>query len=110
MSLDQVINVLAAVTLFEMMAAIGTGVCVADVVRVAGNARGVGLALLASYVCVAAGAIGLLVLFQADPYVAAGFLIVALCPGAPYGPPLTGIAKGNVAVSVGLMVVLAGSS
>src|SRR5262249_49880514 len=32
------------------------------------------------------------------------------CPGAPYGPPFTGLAKGNVAVSVGLMVILAGSS
>jgi BASS family bile acid:Na+ symporter len=42
--------------------------------------------------------------------VAAGFLIVAVCPGAPYGPPFTALAKGNVAASVGLMVVLAGSS
>jgi BASS family bile acid:Na+ symporter len=51
-----------------------------------------------------------LILFNADPFVAAGFLIVAVCPGAPYGPPFTGIARGNVVVSVGLMVILAGSS
>jgi BASS family bile acid:Na+ symporter len=42
--------------------------------------------------------------------VAAGFLIAAACPGAPYGPPFTTMAKGNVVVSVGLMVILAGSS
>jgi BASS family bile acid:Na+ symporter len=42
--------------------------------------------------------------------VAAGFLIAAVCPGAPYAPPFTAIARGNVAVSVGLMVILAGSS
>jgi BASS family bile acid:Na+ symporter len=42
--------------------------------------------------------------------VAAGFLILAVCPGAPFGPPLTAIAKGNVPVAVGLMVLLAGSS
>src|SRR5262249_9329551 len=34
----------------------------------------------------------------------------ALCPGAPYGPPFTRMAKGNVAASVGLMLLLAGSS
>jgi BASS family bile acid:Na+ symporter len=65
---------------------------------------------LASYACVPAAAAGLLIVFQADPFVAAGFLICAVCPGAPYGPPFTGIAKGNVGVSVGLMVILAGSS
>ena len=32
------------------------------------------------------------------------------CPGAPHGPPFTAIAKGNAAVSVGLMVILAASS
>src|SRR5262249_49018473 len=65
---------------------------------------------LASYVCVPAAAVGLLILFQANPYVAAGFLIAAVCPGAPYGPPFTAMAKGNVPVSVGLMVILAGAS
>jgi len=42
--------------------------------------------------------------------VSAGFLILAVCPGAPFGPPCTSIAKGNVAVAVGVMVLLAGSS
>ena len=41
---------------------------------------------------------------------AAGFLLVAVCPAASFAPPLTAMAKGNVPVSVGLMVVLAGSS
>jgi BASS family bile acid:Na+ symporter len=67
-------------------------------------------AVLANYLLVPAAAVGLLLLFHANPMVAAGFLVVAVCPGAPYGPPLTAIAKGNVPVSVGLMVVLAGSS
>jgi BASS family bile acid:Na+ symporter len=51
-----------------------------------------------------------LLTFQAVPLVAAGFLIAAVCPGAPYGPPFTGIARGNVVVAVGLMVILAASS
>jgi bile acid:Na+ symporter, BASS family len=108
--LNQWINVLASITLFEMMVAIGLAVTLADVLSVAANWRIVGKAFLASYLCVPAAAVGLLILFQADPFVAAGFMICAVCPGAPYGPPLTGIAKGNVGVSVGLMVILAGSS
>src|SRR5436190_23148827 len=108
--LNQLINLLASITLFEMMVAIGMGVTFADVLRVATDWRLVSKAALASYVCVPAAAVGLLILFQAEPFVAAGFLVAAVCPGAPYGPAFTGLARGNVPVSVGLMVVLAGSS
>jgi BASS family bile acid:Na+ symporter len=107
MTIDQLINVLATVTLFEMMVTIGLGVTFADVVAVARNWQLVGKAALANYVCVPAAAVALLLLFHANPYVAAGFLIAAVCPGAPYGPPFTGMAKGNVAASVGLMILLA---
>jgi BASS family bile acid:Na+ symporter len=110
MHIDQLINVLATITLFEMMVTIGLGVTFADVVAVARNWRFVGKAAVANYVCVPAAAVALLLLFHANPYVAAGFLIAAVCPGAPYGPPFTGMAKGNVAASVGLMILLAGSS
>jgi BASS family bile acid:Na+ symporter len=55
-------------------------------------------------------AIALLLLFQAHPMVAAGFLVLAVCPGAPYGPPFARIAHGDPKAAVGLMVVLAGSS
>jgi BASS family bile acid:Na+ symporter len=108
--LNLLIKLLAAVTLFELMLSIGLGVTFADVIGVARNGRLVAMAALANYVCVPAAAVGLLLLFHADPLVATGFLIAAVCPGAPYGPPFTGIAKGNVARAVGLMTVLAGSS
>jgi BASS family bile acid:Na+ symporter len=44
------------------------------------------------------------------PLIAAGFLVAAVCPGAPYGPPFTRMANGNVVTAVGLMAVLAASS
>jgi len=110
MTLDQLINVLVTITLVELMVAIGLGATFAEVLDVAKNGRLVAQAALANYVCVPAVAVGLLLLFRAAPMVAAGFLIAAVCPGAPYGPPFTGMAKGNVGVSVGLMVILAGSS
>jgi BASS family bile acid:Na+ symporter len=110
MTVDQLSNVLVTVTLVEMMAAIGLGVSFADLARVAGDWRLVVRAALANYVCVPAVTVGLLLWFAPDPMVAVGFLILAVCPGAPYGPPFTVIARGNLTVAVGLMVLLAGSS
>ncbi len=110
MTIHQLVNLLVTVTLIEMMFAVGLGVAVADLARVARNGRLIARAALANYVLVPAATVGLLLLFDAPPMVAAGFLILAACPGAPYGPPFTAIAGGNVVVAVGLMAVLAASS
>jgi BASS family bile acid:Na+ symporter len=110
MSLDQLSNLLITITLIEMMVAIGLGVSFVDLSEVARNRRLVARAALANYVCVPAATVALLLLFHSHPLIAAGFLILAVCPGAPYGPPFTALARGNVADAVGLMVILAGSS
>jgi BASS family bile acid:Na+ symporter len=111
MTLDQFMNVLVTIMLIEMMVAVGLGVSIAELMRVARNWRLVLRAGIANYVCVPAATVGLVFLVHpADPLVPAGFLILAVCPGAPFGPPCTSIAKGNVTVAVGLMVILAGSS
>jgi BASS family bile acid:Na+ symporter len=110
MSIDRIVNFLAMVTLFEMMVTVGLAVTIAEVVAVARDWRVVVRAGLANYVIVPAAAVFLLLTFHAAPLVAAGFLIAAACPGAPYGPPFTGMAKGNIALAVGLMMLLAVSS
>jgi BASS family bile acid:Na+ symporter len=110
MTLDRLINLLATVTLIEMMVTVGLGVTLAEIAAVTRDWRTVARALLANYAIVPATAVLLLLLFHAAPLVAAGFLIAAVCPGAPYGPPFTGMAKGNVSLAVGLMMLLAGSS
>lgn len=110
MALDRLINILVTITLIEMMVLIGLRVTFAELGRVAGNWRLVGRAAVANYLLVPAVAVGLLVWFDANPMVAAGFLILAVCPGAPFGPPFAGIARANVPIAVGLMVILAGSS
>jgi BASS family bile acid:Na+ symporter len=110
MTANQLINLLATITLIEMMATIGLGVTLADVAGTARNWRLVIRTVLANYVFVPAAAVGLILLFHAEPMVAVGFLIVAVCPGAPYGPPFTAMARGNVVMAVGMMIILAGSS
>ena len=108
--LARLINLLAFVTLFEMMITIGLRVTLAEVGGVARNGGLVARAMLANYALVPAITVGLLLLFRADAMVSAGFLIVAVCPGAPYAPPLTALGKGNVVSAVGLMFILAASS
>jgi BASS family bile acid:Na+ symporter len=110
MSLDRLINTLVTITLIEMMVLIGLRVTFAELIETARNWRLVARALAANYLFVPAAAIVLLVLFDASAMVAAGFLVLAVCPGAPFGPPFAGIARANVTEAVGLMVVLAGSS
>jgi BASS family bile acid:Na+ symporter len=110
MTIDQFINLLAAVTLVEMMFTIGLGATPAEIVTVLRDWRGMLAAVLANYVLVPAAAVGLVLMFRVQPMVAAGVMIVAVCPGAPYGPPFTAIARGRVDRAVGLMVLLAGSS
>jgi BASS family bile acid:Na+ symporter len=111
MTLDQFINILVTVMVIEMMVAAGLGVSIAELTGVARNWRLMLQAGLANYICVPAATVVLLILVRpADPLISAGFLILAVCPGAPFGPPCTSIAKGNVTVAVGLMVILAGSS
>jgi BASS family bile acid:Na+ symporter len=109
MGIDKLINLLVTVTLFEMMVSIGLGVTFSQL-AVAMNRALVFRAALANYVFVPAIVVALLIMFHANPMVRIGFLLAAVCPGAPYGPALTAIAKGNVGTSVGLMVILAGSS
>jgi BASS family bile acid:Na+ symporter len=111
MTIDQFVNVLVTIMLIEMMVAVGLSVSLAELMSVARNWRLVFQAGLANYVCVPVVTVGLLMLFHpVDPLVSAGFLILAVCPGAPFGPPCAKIARANVAVAVGLMVILAGSS
>jgi bile acid:Na+ symporter, BASS family len=110
MNVDKIINILVTITLIEMMISIGLGVTFQEILAVAKNWRVLILAGLANYICVPLAAVALLVALHAHPMVIVGFLIVAVCPGAPYGPPFTGLAKGNVPLSTGLMVILAGSS
>jgi BASS family bile acid:Na+ symporter len=109
--IDRLINILVSIMLIEMMVAVGLRVTLVDLRDVARDWRLLLQALVANYVCVPAVTLGLLVVFHpADPLVSTGFLILAVCPGAPFGPLCTGVAKGNVIVAVGLMIVLAGSS
>src|SRR6185436_16566851 len=92
------------------MLAIGLKVRWAEVLAAAKQAQLVALALIANFLLVPAATVGLLWLFDPEPMIAAGFLILAVCPGAPVGPLYAAIAKADVPSAIGLMVILSGSS
>jgi BASS family bile acid:Na+ symporter len=110
MTTERLIRILVTITLIEMMATIGLGVRLKDVGRIARKPGLLMRAAIANYACVPLVTVGLLLWFGPPPMISAGFLIVAVCPGAAYGPPFTALAKGDVAAAIGLMVILAGSS
>src|SRR5262245_7752899 len=110
MSLDALINLLVTLTLIEMMVLIGLRVTFAELAVVVGERRLLAWALAANYLLVPRLAVLLLLWLDVNPLVAAGVLILAVCPGAPFGPPFVNVARGNVAEAAGLMLILAGSS
>ena len=110
MSLDRLINILVTITLIEMMVLIGLRVNLADIVSTSRNWTLIVRAAVANYLLVPSLTVVLLLLFGVNAMVTAGFLVLAVCPGAPYGPPFAGIARADVPEAVGLMVILAASS
>lgn len=107
---DQVISALATIAPIKMMGTIGLAVTLYDAICVARDGSLIGRATFANYVVVPAVMLALVLLFRASPMVAIGFLIAAVCPGAPCGPPFAALAGANVGRAVRWMVLLAGSS
>ena len=110
MLIDRLTNLLVTIALIEMMVLTGLSVTFTELGRSVRDRKLLTRALTANYLFVPATAIALLFLFDASALVAAGFLVVAVCPGAPFGPLFAGIARANAAMAAGLMVILAGSS
>jgi BASS family bile acid:Na+ symporter len=110
MNTASLIKLLNVAALMAIMLSIGLAVKFEDVVRSAKHVWPMVFGLIANFVLVPLVTVALLTAFQPDPLVSAGFLILAVCPGAPLGPALTGIAKADVSLATGMMVLLAGLS
>lgn len=104
------VNLLTVFGLGAMMLSMGLQVTFQEVLATVRNLRQTLMGLLANFVLVPVATLSLLGLFHADPMVSVGFLILAVCPGAPVGPPFASIAKGDVPFAIGQMVMLASLS
>ena len=110
MNAATLVNLLTIAGLVAIMLSMGFKVTFAEVAAPMRKPRLVVNGLLANFVLAPAATAALLYLFDADPLVSVGFLILAVCPGAPLGPPFTAVAKGDVPYATGQMVILAGLS
>ncbi|MGE5195203.1 MAG: bile acid:sodium symporter family protein [Deltaproteobacteria bacterium] len=110
MNLASLVNLLTVAGLIGIMLSMGLKVKFEEVAASIRKPRLVVLGVVANFVLVPAVTIALLYLFDTVPLVSVGFLILAVCPGAPVGPPFAAVARGDVPCAIGQMVVLAGLS
>src|SRR5262249_21393801 len=88
------------------MLAMGLGLTVAQIIAPLRSIRLVTLSLVANFVLMPLVAFMLAKLLSLDEPLALGLLVLGTAGGAPFLPKLAQLAKGNLAFSVGLMVLL----
>jgi len=88
------------------MLAVGLSLTIRQIVAPLRNGKLVFLALLANFVLMPLGALGIARLLRLDQPLGIALLLLGAAAGAPFLPKLAGIAKGNLAFAVGLMVLL----
>lgn len=88
------------------MLAVGVSLTVGQIVDPLRNGKLVSLSLLANFVLMPVVALTIARLLRLDQPLGIALLLLGAAAGAPFLPKLAGIAKGNLAFAVGLMVLL----
>jgi len=108
--MSEVVKAIAdsALLVFVAGSMLGAGLrlTVREILQPLRNARLVALALVANFVLVPLLAYLILLAIPLDRPLKVGLILLSTAGGAPFLPVLARIAKGNVAFSVGLMIVL----
>jgi BASS family bile acid:Na+ symporter len=104
--LSKAVPITMLVFVVVSMLAVGASLTVGQIVAPLRNRRLVLFALLANFVLMPAGAFAIAKLLRLDQSLGIALLLLGAAAGAPFLPKLAGIAKGNLAFAVGLMVLL----
>jgi bile acid:Na+ symporter, BASS family len=104
--LNKAVSLTMIVFVVSCMLAVGLSLTVSQVVAPLRNARLVTFALLANFVFVPLAAIAIARLLRLDEPLGAALVLLGTAAGAPFLPLLAGVAKGHLAFSVGLTVLL----
>jgi BASS family bile acid:Na+ symporter len=88
------------------MLVVGLSLTIKQIVDPLRNGKLVLFALLANFVLMPVGALAIARLLRLDKPLGIALLLLGAAAGAPFLPKLAGIAKGNLAFAVGLMVLL----
>jgi bile acid:Na+ symporter, BASS family len=104
--LSKIVPIAMLAFVVSSMLAVGASLSVAQILDPLRNRKLVCLALLANFLLMPLGALAIARLLRLDQPLGVALLLLGVAAGAPFLPKLAGIAKGNLAFAVGLMVLL----
>ena len=104
--LSKAIPITMLVFVVSSMLSMGLSLTVGQVISPLRNYKRIVFALLANFVLVPLAALGIAKLLQLDEPLGIALLLLGTAAGAPFVPLLARISKGDLAFSVGLMVLL----
>jgi BASS family bile acid:Na+ symporter len=104
--LSKSIPVVMLIFVLSSMLSMGLGLTVTQIIAPLRSFRLVALSLLANFVLMPLVAFALAKVLALDEPLGVGLLVLGTAAGAPFLPKLAQLAKGNLAFSVGLMVLL----
>ena len=104
--LSKIVRIAMLTFVLSSMLSMGLSLTVGQILAPLRNYRLVVFGLLANFVLVPLAAVGIARLFRLDEPLGIALLLLGTASGAPFLPLLARISKGNMAFSVGLMVVL----
>jgi predicted Na+-dependent transporter len=105
-ALGVIVQVSVLVFVVTSMLAMGLSLTVPQIIEPLKNVKLVFLALIVNFIAVPLVVWGIQAVMDLDQDVYTGLVLMATAAGAPFLPKLAQTAKGNVAFSVGLMVLL----
>src|SRR5207247_4235880 len=104
--LQKLVPIALLTFVLSSMLAMGLSLTIGQIITPLRNVRLVVLSIVANFVLTPLAAIGLAALLRLDQPFGVGLLLLGAAAGAPFLPKLAKLAKGNLAFSVGLMVML----
>lgn len=110
MNASQILQLIVVSMLLSMMITTGLKTTFAEIRTALSNKTILIKSIVVNYLLVPFVTVALLLLFDANPLVEVGFIILAVCPGAPFSSVAANAAKADVPLAAGLMVLLSASS
>lgn len=104
--LAKVVPTFMVIFVVSSMLAVGFSLTVREILVPLRNGKLVLLALIGNFVVMPLGALTIAKLLRLDQPLGIALLLLGVAAGAPFLPKLAGIARGNLAFAVGLMVLL----
>ncbi|MGI9667174.1 MAG: bile acid:sodium symporter family protein [Acidimicrobiia bacterium] len=104
--LTLIVQISALAFVLSSMLAMGMSLTVPQIIAPLKNVKLVAIALAVNFVAIPLLVVGIQAVMDLDQDIYTGLLLMATAAGAPFLPKLAQGAKGNIAFSVGLMVLL----